>query len=53
MSEKNVLNVTKVGFHGNTGDDRSPEDFAFPSCMTSHMHFLGEDYPQIEIFAHN
>lgn len=41
MSEKNVLNVTKVRFHGNTGDDRSPEDFAFPSCMTSYMQFFG------------
>lgn len=53
MSDKKVLDVTKVGFHGNTGDNRSPEDFAFPSCMTSLMQFLGEDYPQIEIAAHN
>lgn len=53
MSEKKILDVVKVGFNGNTGDDRSPEDFAFPTCMTSLMQYFGEDYPILEIEAHN
>ena len=53
MCSKKVLDVLKVGFHGNTGDNRSPEDFAFPACMTSLMQYLGEDYPIMEIEAHN
>jgi hypothetical protein len=53
MSEKRVLDVVKVGFHGNTGDNRSPESFAFPACMASLMQYLGENYPIMEIEAHN
>lgn len=53
MPDKKILDVVKVGFHGNTGDDRSPESFAFPACMTSLMQYIGEDYPIIEIEAHN
>ncbi len=32
---KRMLDVTKVGFYGNTGDDRSPESFPLPACMAS------------------
>ncbi len=53
MSTKKILDVVKVAFHGNTNDDRTPEDFAFPACMTSLMQYLGEDYPIVSIEAHN
>lgn len=53
MPDKKVLDVKKVGFHGNTGDNRSPESFPFPACMASLMETLGEDYPVEEIDAHN
>ncbi len=53
MTGKKILDVVKVGFYGNTGDNRAPEDFAFPACMASLMQFIGEDYPVIEIDAHN
>jgi hypothetical protein len=44
MLEKKVLDVVKVGFYGNTSDNRSPEDFAFPACMASLMQYMEEDY---------
>ena len=53
MAEKKVLDVVKVGFYGNTGDNRSPEDFPFPACMTSLMQYLGEDYPIVELESHH
>jgi hypothetical protein len=40
---KKILDVVKVGFYGATGDNRSPEDFCLPACMTSLMQYLGED----------
>lgn len=52
MPGKKILNVTRVGFHGDTGDDRSPEDFPFPACMASLMEALGEDYPIVKLEAH-
>ncbi len=45
MPEKKVLEVTRVGFPGYTGDQRAPESLPFPACMTSLMEHLGEDYP--------
>lgn len=44
MSKK-VLNVTRVGFSGKTGDNRSPESFPFPACLTSLVEALNEPYP--------
>ncbi|NLG81971.1 MAG: hypothetical protein GX490_05580 [Bacilli bacterium] len=38
---KKILNVVKVG---SNVDYRTNESFAFPSCMTSLMQYLGEDY---------
>lgn len=45
MSDQKILDTIRVGFHGNTGDNRSPENFAFPACMASLMQYLGKDYP--------
>lgn len=53
MLNKKILDVVKVGFNGNTGDNRSPESFAFPACMTSLMEYLGEDYPRLNIEENN
>jgi hypothetical protein len=53
VSNKRILDVVKVGFDGRTRDKRTPESFPFPSCMTSLMQYLGEDYPAVEIEAHN
>lgn len=53
VSNKRILDVVKVGFDGRTGDNRAPESFPFPSCMTSLMQYLGEDYLAVEIEAHN
>lgn len=39
----NTLSVRKIAFHGQTGDHRSPESFAFPAAMASMMEYLGED----------
>ena len=47
-----VLDVRRIAFHGQTGDDRSPEDFAFPAAMTSMMEYLGEDIGLEVIEAH-
>ncbi len=47
-----ILNVRKIGFYGATGDDRSPESFAFPAALTSMMECLGEDYPVRTLHAH-
>lgn len=52
MATKKVLDVVKVGFHGHTGDDRSPESFLFPSCMASLLQFLKENYPAKTIYSH-
>jgi hypothetical protein len=52
MATKKVLDVVKVGFHGHTGDDRSPESFLFPSCMASLLQYLKEDYPIKTIYSH-
>ena len=38
-----ILDVRRIAFHGQTGDNRSPEDFAFPAAITSMMEYLGED----------
>ena len=48
-----ILDVRRIGFHGRTGDDRSPEDFAFPAAMTSMMEYLGEDTGIQIIQAHD
>ena len=48
-----ILDVRRIGFHGQTGDDRSPEDFAFPAAMTSMMEYLGEDVGIQIIQAHD
>ena len=48
-----ILNVRKIAIHGQTGDDRSPEDFAFPAAMTSMMEYLGEDMGIQHIRAHD
>ncbi len=48
-----ILPVRRVGFHGNTDDDRSPESFPLPACMASVMETLGEGYGDITIYAHN
>ncbi len=50
---KKVIPVTRVGFHGQTGDDRSPESFAFPACMTSLMEALGDPNSVVKIRAHD
>lgn len=48
-----ILPVRRVGFHGQTDDDRSPESFPLPACMTSVMETLGEGYGDVTIYAHN
>lgn len=48
-----ILTVRKIGFHGQTGDNRSPEDFAFPAAMSSMMEYLGEDMGIQIIQAHD
>lgn len=48
---KTLEGVDRVGFY--KGGDICPEDVPFPSCMASVMRFLGEDYPWLEIKAHN
>ena len=50
---KKIIPVTKVAFHGSTGDNRSPEDLALPACMASLMEALGENYEIQTIHAHN
>lgn len=51
--QSRILPVRRVGFYGNTGDDRSPESFPLPACMASVMETLGEGYGDITIYAHN
>lgn len=53
LSRANILQVRRVGFHGHTADDRSPESFPFPACLTSYMETIGEGYGDITIYAHN
>ncbi len=52
-SQSCILPVRRVGFHGQTYDDRSPESFPLPACMTSVMETLGEGYGDVTIYAHN
>ncbi len=52
-TQSRILPVRKVGFIGNTNDDRSPESFPLPACMASLMETLGEGYGDITIYAHN
>ena len=52
-SQSCILPVRRVGFLGNTDDDRSPESFPLPACMASVMETLGEGYGDITIYAHN
>lgn len=47
-----ILDVRRIAFHGQTGDNRSPEDFAFPAAMTSMMEYLGEDMGVTVMTAH-
>jgi AraC-like DNA-binding protein len=48
------LDVRSVGFLQNLkNDNRSPESFAFPACMTSLMEYIGEDARWQTIHAHN
>lgn len=51
--DKKILHVERVGFYGNTKDNRSPEDFPFPSCMVSVMKYLGEDSPVLTLYDNN
>ncbi len=44
MNDKAVLDVVRIGFFGNTGDDGSPESLPFPACMASLIECLGEEY---------
>ncbi|MGI6238092.1 MAG: hypothetical protein ACOYI5_00505 [Christensenellales bacterium] len=50
---KTIIPVTKIGFHGETGDARSPESFPLPACMTSLAEALGVDFGTEIIHAHN
>lgn len=50
---RKVLNVTKVGFNGQTGDNRSPESLPFPACMASLLEAIGAPSPTREIHAHD
>lgn len=52
-AQSRILPVRRVGFLGNTDDDRSPESFPLPACMASVMETLGEGYGDITIYAHN
>lgn len=48
------LAVRPVGFLNNLkNDQRPPESFAFPACMTSLMEYLGEDVRWETIYAHD
>ena len=47
------LDVRSVGFISNLKDDRSPESFALPACLTSLMEYLGEDARWETIHSHN
>lgn len=48
-----ILQVKRVGFSGRTGDDRSPESFAFPACLTSLLEAMGDESPVRTIYAHD
>ncbi len=52
-SQSRILPVRRVGFMGCTDDDRSPESFPLPACMTSLMEALGDGYGDVTIYAHN
>jgi hypothetical protein len=47
----NLDNVRQVTFFNGSG--WAPEDIPFPSCMSSVLEYLGEDYPTRELGAHN
>lgn len=47
----NLDNVRQVTFYNGSG--WAPEDIPFPSCMSSVMEYLGENFPIKELGAHN